>query len=162
MDQVYVRPERCMGCRSCEIACAVQHSRSKTLFGAIREEPLPQKRIFVEAAEKIRMPVFCRHCDDAPCLAACITGCLYRDEKGFVRRKIERCIGCWSCIMACPFGVIIRDRRKRTAVKCDRCHELDVPACVAACPTRALVLVDVDALPKEKRRQVVLREAEGA
>ncbi|WP_334109850.1 4Fe-4S dicluster domain-containing protein [Thermodesulfitimonas autotrophica] len=161
MNQVFVRPEHCLGCRSCEIACAVQHSQSKTLFGAVLEEPRPQKRVFVEAAGSFRMPVVCRHCEDAPCLAACIAGCLYRDEKGFVRRKKERCIGCWSCIMACPFGVVTRDRHKQIAVKCDRCHKLEVPACVAACPTKALFLADVDAFPKERRKQLVLREAEG-
>uniref|UniRef100_A0A7C2E2I6 4Fe-4S dicluster domain-containing protein n=1 Tax=Ammonifex degensii TaxID=42838 RepID=A0A7C2E2I6_9THEO len=162
MNQIFVRPERCMGCRSCELACAVQHSQSKTLFGAVAEHPLPQKRLFVEGTSKVRLAVLCRHCEDAPCLAACITGCLYRDENGFVRRKKERCIGCWSCIMACPFGVITRDKVKKIAVKCDRCHKLPVPACVAACPAKALILVDVDEFPKEKRRQLVLREIAGA
>ncbi len=104
------------------------------------------------------MPVVCRHCEDAPCLNACISGCLYRDDKKFVRRKKERCIGCWSCVMACPFGVISRDKEKHIAVKCDRCHKLDVPACVNACPTKALVLADVDRMSREKRRKVVLAE----
>jgi carbon-monoxide dehydrogenase iron sulfur subunit len=156
MDQVFVRPERCMGCRSCEIACAVQHSKDKTLLSAIMQSPSPQKRLFVEWADGLKMPVLCRHCEDAPCMNACISGCLYRDEKGFIRRRKERCIGCWSCIMACPFGVIVRDRHKRIAVKCDRCHKLDVPACVNACPTKALILVDVDKIPGDRRKSVLL------
>lgn len=160
MNQIFVRPERCMGCKSCEIACAVQHSKGKTLLSAILESPPPMKRLFVESTEQIRMPVMCRHCEDAPCLNACITGCLYRDDKGLVRRKKERCIGCWTCIMVCPFGVISRDKNKRIAVKCDRCHKLDVPACVSACPTKALVLVDIDTLTKERRRQVISKEIE--
>lgn len=160
MNQIFVRPERCMGCKSCEIACAVQHSKGKTLLSAILESPPPMKRLFVESTEQIRMPVMCRHCEDAPCLNVCITGCLYRDDKGFVRRKKERCIGCWTCIMVCPFGVISRDKNKRIAVKCDRCHKLDVPACVSACPTKALVLVDIDTLTKERRRQVISKEIE--
>jgi carbon-monoxide dehydrogenase iron sulfur subunit len=160
MNQIFVRPERCMGCKSCEIACAVQHSKGKTLLLAILESPPPMKRLFVESTEQIRMPVMCRHCEDAPCLNACITGCLYRDDKGFVRRKKERCIGCWTCIMVCPFGVISRDKNKHIAVKCDRCHKLDVPACVSACPTKALVLVDIDTLTKERRRQVISKEIE--
>ncbi len=160
MNQIFVRPERCMGCKSCEIACAVQHSKGKTLLSAILESPPPMKRLFVESTEQIRMPVMCRHCEDAPCLNACITGCLYRDDKGFVRRKKERCIGCWTCIMVCPFGVISRDKNKHIAVKCDRCHKLGVPACVSACPTKALVLVDIDTLAKERRRQVISKEIE--
>jgi carbon-monoxide dehydrogenase iron sulfur subunit len=162
MNQIFVKPEKCMGCRSCEIACAIQHSKGKTLFAVIQETPLPMKRLFVESARGMKMPVLCRHCEDAPCLNACISGCLYRDEKGFVRRKKERCIGCWSCVMACPFGVIAQDRDKHIAVKCDRCHKLEVPACVHACPTHALVLAETDHLTKEKRQRIVLEETAGA
>lgn len=162
MDQIFVKPEKCMGCKSCEIACAVQHSKDKTLFGAVLQSPQPMKRLFVEATDGMRMPVLCRHCENAPCLNACISGCLYRDDKKFVRRRKERCIGCWSCVMACPFGVISRDAGKHLAVKCDRCHKLDVPACVSACPTRALVLADVSGISREQRCKVVLAEASGA
>ncbi len=161
MKQVFVRPERCMGCRSCEIGCAVQHSKEKTLFSAVLQSPPPMKRLFVESTATVRMPVTCRHCEDAPCLRACISGCLYRDEKGFVRRRKERCIGCWTCIMMCPFGVITRDREKHIAVKCDRCHKLEIPACVSACPTGALVLEDIDDMPREKRLRAVLSEVKG-
>jgi carbon-monoxide dehydrogenase iron sulfur subunit len=162
MNQIFVKPEKCMGCRSCEIACAIQHSKDKNLFSAISQSPAPMKRLFVEAAGDIRMPVLCRHCEDAPCLSACISGCLYQDDQKFVRRKKERCIGCWSCIMACPFGVISRDKEKRIAVKCDRCHKQDVPACVNACPTHALVLAEADQMSEEQRRKVVFAESTGA
>jgi carbon-monoxide dehydrogenase iron sulfur subunit len=162
MNQIFVKPEKCMGCRSCEIACAIQHSKDKSLFPAISQSPAPMKRLFVEAAGGTRMPVLCRHCEDAPCISACISGCLYQDEKKFVRRKKERCIGCWSCVMACPFGVISRDREKHIAVKCDRCHKQDVPACVNACPTHALVLADAGVMSEEQRRKVVFTEATGA
>lgn len=158
MDAIYVKADRCMGCKSCEIACAVQHSEGKTLFSALLEIPAPMKRLFVETAESVKMPILCRHCEDAPCLNACISGCLYKDENGYVRRKKERCIGCWTCLMVCPFGVITRDANKHLAVKCDRCHKLDVPACVTACPTKALVVKDLDQIPKEKRQNVILAE----
>ena len=158
MDAIYVKPDRCMGCKSCEIACAVQHSEGKTLFSALLERPAPMKRVFVETAEGVKMPILCRHCEDAPCLNACISGCLYKDENGFIRRIKERCIGCWTCLMVCPFGVITRDANKHLAVKCDRCHKLDVPACVNACPTKALVVKDLDQIPKEKRQNVILAE----
>lgn len=160
MTRIYLHQERCTGCRSCEIACAVQHSKSKTLFGAVAEKPAPQKRLFVEEAEGRRMPVLCRHCEDAPCVAGCITGCLYFDDKGYVRRHKERCIGCWTCIMVCPFGVVTRDRVEHIAIKCDRCHTLEVPACVNACPTRALELKELDEIPSQVRRNVVLRESD--
>lgn len=160
MMRIYLHQERCTGCRSCEIACAVQHSASKTLFGALTETPSSQKRLFVHEAAGMKMPVLCRHCEEAPCIASCITGCLYHDENGYVRRRKERCIGCWSCIMVCPFGVITRDPQKHLAVKCDRCHKLEIPACVNACPTRALELKNIDDIPPEIRERVALRETQ--
>jgi len=156
MNAILVRPERCLGCKSCEIGCAVQHSKGKNLLAAVAQEPLPRKRLYVESGPGgRRLPVVCRHCEDAPCLNACISGCLYRDERGFIRRHKERCIGCWTCVMACPFGVISRDGINHIAVKCDRCHKRDVPACVNACPTGALTLADLDEVPAEKRRAFV-------
>ncbi|WP_417915294.1 4Fe-4S dicluster domain-containing protein [Candidatus Electronema sp. JM] len=157
MELIYVQPDKCLGCRSCEIACRVAHSKDKNLVAAVSQSSPPQRRLFVEQQGGRTMPVLCRHCDDAPCVAACITGCLYKNDRGFVLRHKERCIGCWSCILACPFGVISRNAEQHLAVKCDRCHKKDVPACAAACPTKALRIVDVDELPKERRRDVALK-----
>jgi len=158
MEQIFVRPELCMGCMSCELACAVRHSRGKTLVSAIMETPAPKKRLSVEMENNVKMPVPCRHCEDAPCVNECITGCLFHDDNGFVQNDEDRCIGCWSCIMACPFGAIARDEVRHVAIKCDRCRTLEVPACVSACPTKALVLVNVDAFARDRRKRVVLEE----
>jgi carbon-monoxide dehydrogenase iron sulfur subunit len=51
----------------------------------------------------------------------------------------DKCIGCWTCVMVCPYGVIGRHLETRTAYRCDRCPDLDEPACVSACPTGALI-----------------------
>lgn len=140
-DRVLVRIERCVGCRNCELACAVAHSQSRTLAGAIREDPQPQRRIYVEATAASRAPFLCRHCDDAPCARACPTRALFHDlESGLVAYEAARCIGCHGCLMACPFGMIQAGRGGPFIVKCDRCPDRDQPACVAACPTGALLL----------------------
>ena len=54
-----------MGCKSCEMACAVEHSTSKSLFGSISEKPLPIRRLYVEKAGGQNVPLVCRHCTDA-------------------------------------------------------------------------------------------------
>lgn len=151
MKQVFVHLEKCTGCRSCQIACAVQHSASKNLFGAISERPSPRYRLFVEKGENFKVPLTCRHCDEAPCVDACISGALFRDERGVVMQREDRCVGCWTCLMLCPFGVVGRKKESKVAVKCDMCPEEDSPACVQACPTKALVYSELEEFGKTLR-----------
>lgn len=142
MKEVLVRLDRCMGCRNCQLACAVEHSASRSLFGAIAEKDKPRYRIYVERGDGMNVPLTCRHCEPAPCIEACVAGALGRDERGAVVQKPERCVGCWTCIMVCPYGVVGRQAEQRVATKCDRCPGRDVPACVASCPTKALVYAE--------------------
>ena len=138
--EIFVKTDRCLGCRSCIMACAVEHSAARSLFGAVAETPLPKSRIYVEwVAPDHKMPIVCRHCDDAPCMHACISGAIRRDEDGVVRTDADKCIGCWTCVMVCPYGVIGRHLEEHKAYRCDRCPDRDIPACVSACPTGALV-----------------------
>ncbi len=143
MKEIWVDFERCIGCLSCTMACAVEHSNSKEIFRAIYEEPLPAVRMRVEDSEGGQSPAQCRHCEDSPCVYACMAGALSRDEAtGLVLHKKDNCVACWMCVMVCPFGAILPAYTRKTVLKCDRCPERDVPACVDACPTRALKFVD--------------------
>lgn len=158
MKEIFVRLDRCMGCRSCEMACAVEHSDSKSLFGAASERPAPVRRMYVEQAEGHKVPLVCRHCQDAPCVAVCRTGAMSQDAiTGIVDRNAERCVGCWMCAMICPYGVIGSQGNARVAVKCDRCKDLDVPACVEACPTGTLVFSEPRQFMEMVRREAASR-----
>jgi carbon-monoxide dehydrogenase iron sulfur subunit len=138
--EIFVKTDRCVGCRSCIMACAVEHSASKTLFGAISENPRPKSRVYVEWVSPDRkVPLVCRQCEDAPCMHACIAGAISRDADGVVRTDTDKCIGCWTCVMVCPYGVIGRHLETHKAYRCDRCPDREMPACVNACPTGALV-----------------------
>jgi carbon-monoxide dehydrogenase iron sulfur subunit len=140
MREIFVRLDRCVGCHSCELACAVEHSRSRTLFGAIAETPRPRRRLYVEYVLERKMPFLCRHCEDAPCVAACRTGAMTQDPvTRLVTHNPDRCIGCWMCTMVCPYGVIGREWERRIALKCDRCPHREEPACTLTCPSGALV-----------------------
>ena len=161
--EIFVRLERCMGCRSCEMACAIEHSASKSLFGSISEKPVPVRLLYVEKAEGRNVPMICRHCEDAPCVAVCRTGALVQNSlTGVVERNKENCIGCWMCAMICPYGVVGRKSEVRMAVKCDRCRDLDVPACVQACPTRALVYASQREFMEMMRKEAAARIAREA
>jgi len=156
MKRVFINAERCTGCKSCEIACAVQHSKSKNLFTAIFEDPPPQKRTYVEQVINLSYPSRCMHCIDAPCIKACPRSAMGWDkELERVTVNKDRCIGCFMCAMVCPFGAISIRRPQGTALKCDLCgsrlREGMIPACVEACPTKALVFGEIEELSKTKR-----------
>lgn len=156
MKEIFIDIARCTACKSCEIACAVEHSLSKDLFSAIFETPLPAKRVHVEKAFSFSYPVKCMHCADAACIAACPTGAMYRNyEFGSVNVNTDKCMGCWMCAMVCPFGAIIPDYGIKVAQKCDFCPDRlrkgGEPACVEACPTSAITFGEVKELFRSKR-----------
>ena len=153
MQEILIDPEKCLGCRSCELSCAVAHSASQSLFGALREAAPPKSRIAVERGGGVNFPVQCRHCGDPQCVRACITGALLQDYgRGLVLQDPRRCVGCWMCVMVCPFGAIVQDHSRQVALKCDRCPGLAAPACVEACPTGAITCRQVEEFSKEKRQ----------
>ena len=142
MKRIYINEEYCIGCRLCEIYCLVQHSHSQKIIKAYKEElPRPLARVLVEEQGYLSFALQCRHCEDAPCIEACITGAMGRDSNtGAVLCDENRCVGCWMCIMVCPFGVINRNTEgKKAASKCDLCYGEEEPVCVKNCPNEALV-----------------------
>ncbi len=156
MKTVLVDIERCTACKSCEIACAVEHSVSKNLFTALFQSPLPRKRIHVEKALTLSYPARCVHCADPVCSKACPTGAMKRDDAtGRVLVNEQKCIGCLMCSVVCPFGAISFDPASKVAVKCDLCasrvQQGREPACVESCPTRALVFKEQEEAAKKKR-----------
>ncbi len=155
MKDITIDISKCTGCKSCEIACRVEHSLSKNLFQAIFQERLPQKRVFVETNDNYKVPIQCRNCEESPCITACMTGAMYRDSRGFAICDESKCIGCFMCVMVCPFGVINISKYEKKVLKCDRCPDRDVPACVNACPTGALKFEDVEDFVISKRKGFV-------
>ena len=151
--EIFVRLDRCMGCHSCEMACAVAHSTGQSLYAALSEKPTPKPRLYVEWVAPDRpVPIVCRHCEDAPCMHACIAGAISRSAAGVVATDKDKCIGCWTCVMVCPYGVIGRHLEEHKAYRCDRCPDREIPACVNACPTRALVFQSAARYAGQKRQ----------
>jgi len=166
MNIIGIHMDRCTGCKTCELYCAAERgSAGKTLLAAAQETPAPQPRVRVEGNNDVSVALQCRHCLQAPCLDACLTGALHRDEtSGLVIIREERCIGCWTCSAFCPYGVIYPSPERKIALKCDRCLHREKPVCVDVCPTHALELVEVSEIEKllrEKRRRTAAAAAGG-
>jgi Fe-S-cluster-containing hydrogenase component 2 len=149
---ILVNPERCLGCHTCELACAAAHTEAGTVIGAVVAGERLQPRNYVvqvdvdEDGRIVKLSTQCRQCEDAPCVKVCPTGATYRTET-YTAVDQRLCIGCRLCMMVCPFGAIrvatteVAGREKRAAFKCDLCVDRPAgPACVEACPTKALSL----------------------
>lgn len=165
---IHADPTRCMACHCCELACSVAHS-GHDMQGAIdlglKIEP---RNELVQVAELV-MPMQCRHCEDAPCAVACPTGAISHQDSGFVRIEETNCIACKVCNMVCPFGAIKmantveEESTSRTKIvfasKCDLCYEQMTDegefdcACIEACPTQAIELIDYESYRKELVRK---------
>ena len=157
---IFVEAERCMACKSCELACAVAHSGSKDLLEALRESPRPVARVEVRDVAGVSVPLHCRHCDPAPCAAVCPTGAIVKTELGGpVVMNEELCVGCRSCVLVCPYGVPQLKRDGTVVVKCDLCFERleegRIPACVEACPTKALKFRTLEEAEGEARERAL-------
>jgi len=145
MKRIVANEEVCMGCGLCEVYCIVQHSQSKDIIKAyLKEHPRQVSRVRLESKRPVSFAVQCRHCEDAPCVTACLSGAMHVDRRtGLVIHDKEKCIGCWTCIMVCPYSAIKMDASGKAVSKCDFCTELSIPACVANCPNGALLLKEV-------------------
>jgi carbon-monoxide dehydrogenase iron sulfur subunit len=163
MKTVIVHPERCVGCFQCQIACAVEHSHTKNLAGALFESVRPQSRLRIfPGRQHLAFPNKCRHCDPAPCQQVCIAGAISRTPRDTVQVDPDRCITCAMCAMACPFGVLTfaatykAPEKRAVALKCDQCPEREavgrIPACVEICKVGALTYGEVQDTQVEKGR----------
>ncbi|OAT87096.1 4Fe-4S dicluster domain-containing protein [Desulfotomaculum copahuensis] len=146
MKRIFIRPELCAGCKTCELSCLVEHCAGSSLWTIDLGDAGNQPRNTVLAGPKgVPLPLTCRHCPEPACVDACPAGAMVRNEAtGLVEHRNERCVGCWMCVMACPFGLVWPSAREQKSIKCDFCGERDNPACVESCPTGALSLVETD------------------
>ena len=163
---IVTRPHRCLGCKACEIACALEHSRSRDLYQAMCESPAPSSRVEVAQGEAFVVPLQCRQCEDAPCATVCPKSALSRaDMESPIVLDHDLCIGCQWCVLACPFGLITLDENSKTIIKCDQCSERlkrgELPACVSACPTGALEFESSDKVVADTREKFLVRIERG-
>ena len=132
-----------------------------------------QEHEFVERGLKgSPVLVLCNHCDNPPCVSVCPTQATFKREDGIVMMDYHRCIGCRYCMAACPYGSRSfnwRDprpfidevnpdfptRTRGVVEKCNFCQERLaeglLPACVEACPEKALLFGDLEDPDSEVR-----------
>ncbi|WP_010295098.1 4Fe-4S dicluster domain-containing protein [Clostridium senegalense] len=179
---VVADPNKCIGCRTCEVACVVAHSQ-ENIFTQESNDVDFNPRLTVIKTANVSAPIQCRHCEDAPCANVCPNGSI-TNKDGVIFIDKSTCIGCKTCVIACPFGAIdiveeykkgekvlqnglkvsddknVEFKEKMIANKCDLCIGREGgPACVEVCPTKALRIIEAKEIEKSveaKRSQVAL------
>lgn len=140
-------PALCTGCQSCQFACREANQLGpKSYFRRVltfEPETAAGNTGFFSAG--------CNHCQKPACVQACQNGAMYRDEDlGIVLHDDKACIGCSACVWACPYGAVSINELTGKAQKCDSClsrrEQGSAPACVSACPTKALRFDSIDHL----------------
>lgn len=168
---VVADPNKCIGCKACEVACFVAHNANNNVgytVGTVTTPIIPRLNLIKE--EELTMPIQCRHCEDAPCANSCTAGAI-KQEEGTIFIDEKLCIGCKTCLLACPFGAIdllpqynngkavpqlAVGEDKKVAYKCDLCKDVETQACIKACPKEALSLVEPLKEQKCKQKKAAL------
>ena len=135
MKIIAISPDKCVGCRLCELVCSLKNTGE---FNPTRA------RIQVIGFEEVfSLPITCFQCEKPYCAEVCPVDAITRDETtGIVKVSREMCTGCKLCTMACPFGNIVFSTVDKVAIKCELCD--GEPECVRFCFTRALEYRETD------------------
>lgn len=150
---------RCTGCKTCVFACKDKYDLEiGTAYRRVYEytggeTKSDENGCFTTSCFTYYVSLSCNHCDDPACANVCPTGAMHKDaETGLVTVDSGKCIGCGYCHMACPYNAPQVDRQKGYSVKCDGCADYiaqgEKPACVMACPARALDMGPVEDMIK--------------
>jgi Fe-S-cluster-containing hydrogenase component 2 len=111
---VVAHPEKCTGCRMCEIACSLTRKNAVN----------PKKSAIRVSRNGLQgsRPIVCMQCTEPACVAVCQYEAITMDPvSGAWVVDVNKCQGCGSCVDACPIGAIYLDLEDCVAIKCDLC-----------------------------------------
>lgn len=144
----YIDMERCIGCRTCQVACKDRRDIQQA-GPRLRRVDSFETGVYPEVG-RFHLVLSCNHCAHPMCMANCSTGALYMNDDGIVLVDDEKCNGCQACVEACPYGAPQFIEEQGIVQKCDTCLALREagmnPVCVDACPMRAIDFGDLDEL----------------
>jgi len=166
--------KRCMGCRSCQVACkqwknipAEQTTFSPDFTNPKELSPKTLTKVSFHSRKKEDdMPAWyfvkrqCMHCNVPSCVAVCPTGALLKTEEGPVIYMPARCIGCKLCTRACPFSIPKFGWGKTLSLiqKCNLCYDRISAgmqtACASTCTNNAIMFGEREELIKEAKRRI--------
>jgi Fe-S-cluster-containing dehydrogenase component/DMSO reductase anchor subunit len=149
-----VNLDQCSGCKACVSAChslnGLDENETWRSVGLLMDvaDPHDAKRRAQRGFQQ-HITTACHHCVDPGCVNGCPVLAYDKDPlTGIVRHLDDQCIGCQYCVMMCPYEVPQYSKARGIVRKCDMCHSRlavgEAPACVQACPTKAISIKVVE------------------
>jgi Fe-S-cluster-containing dehydrogenase component len=104
--------DACIGCQACAVACQAENNvpvvgRAEAAYGRQLHWLRLERWAEGDAAHphNMFMPMFCQHCEVAPCEPVCPVFAAYRTEEGLNGQVYNRCVGTRYCGNNCPYHV---------------------------------------------------------
>ncbi len=166
---ILVDTTKCIGCRTCEWACADAHKDAglefpeDVDFSVVRTTSEKQWTVANRyQTEKgiVYAKKQCMHCLQPACASACLTRAMHKTPEGPVVWTANRCMGCRFCMVSCPFDMPKFEYNKavpriQKCVMCaERLAEGKQPACVENCPAQALTFGPRSELLETARQRI--------
>lgn len=144
----YFEQKYCNGCNACQVACKDKYDlevgqRFRKVYEVAGGGFRVKDQAVIPEVYAFWVSVSCNHCAKPVCVDSCPAGALHkRPEDGIVYVDQDRCIGCMRCSKSCPYDSPQFNPQTGKVRKCDFCQDYlaqgKPPACVSACPMRAL------------------------
>ncbi len=165
MYSILIDITKCTGCEKCVGACIEANNLNPykaDVDRATTKDGLSDNRLL--SIIKLDKDHFarksCMHCEEPSCVSACLVGGITKSKEGPVIYDPDKCIGCRYCMLACPFHIprYEWDETKPFMKKCMMCYdklkEGKQPACVEACPNKAMAFGNREDMLKLARQKI--------
>jgi anaerobic dimethyl sulfoxide reductase subunit B len=147
----YFDSSSCSGCKTCQMACRDKHDLARgVLWRRVYEiaggDWKKEGMAWVPDIYSYFISMACNHCEKPVCLTSCPNKAISKNGNGIVLIDEKKCMGCRYCEWTCPYGALHYDDQNGVMSKCTMCEDLILqgkkPACISACPMRAMDLTD--------------------
>jgi len=104
--------DACIGCQACAVACQAENNvpvvgKAEAAYG--RQVHWLRVERWADGdpgqPHNTFLPMFCQHCEVAPCEPVCPVFAAYRTEEGLNGQVYNRCVGTRYCGNNCPYHV---------------------------------------------------------
>ena len=78
MKQLLIKPEKCIGCRTCELVCSFGHHNEFN-------PKMANVKVFEYEQAAVAIPMMCLQCDEAACMKVCPVKAISQESASAVR-----------------------------------------------------------------------------